>query len=301
MKSPRGSVWISLLILVFLLLGTVLVILYGKGYRFNILQGKPKLSKTGLLALTSLPDGASVYVNGELKTATNNTLDLVPGQYSITITKDGYFPWKKNVNIQKELVTQADALLYPIAPKLESITVSGVESPVLDPTHTKIAYRVASQSALHNGIYIYDMSTRSVLSLQTATKQIANDATIPFSNADISWSPDGQQIIATVSGELAPSTYLLEANQLNTTPQNVTTILPSIQAQFETDIKQKEQAQLAGLKPALKNMIAADFKIVAWSPDETKILYVASHSASLPLIIKPRLLAIDTLYEKRNI
>lgn len=299
--KTRGSVWISFLILAFLLLGTVLVILYAKGYRFNLMAGKPNLSKTGLLVTTSIPDGASVYVNDTLETATNNTLDLAPGEYTITISKDGYFPWKKNVQIQKELVTKANALLYPVAPKLESITTTGVQTPVLDPSHTKIAYLVGSQSASHNGIYVYDMNARSVLSLQTATKQIVNDSTAAFSTAAISWSPDGEQIIATISGLLGPSTYLLQANQLTVNPQNVTAILPSIQAQFEADKMQKAQSQIVGLKSALRQMIAANFTIMAWSPDDTKILYVASRSAALPLIIKPRLLAVDTLYEKRQI
>ena len=93
--ESRGSIWISLLILVFLVMGTTLAILYAKGYRFNFLSGKPTVSKTGLLVTTSIPDGAAVFVNGALKTATNNTLDLAPGQYTITISKDGYFSWKK--------------------------------------------------------------------------------------------------------------------------------------------------------------------------------------------------------------
>jgi len=100
----------------------------------------------------------------------------------VSIHKDGYFPWEKDVNIQKELVTKADALLYPVAPKLESITATGVETPVVDPSRTKIAYKVASQSAIKNGIYVYDMNTRSVLSLQSATQQVANDTLQLFLN-----------------------------------------------------------------------------------------------------------------------
>ena len=48
-------------------------------------------------------------------------------------------------------------------------------------------------------------------------------------------------------------------------------------------------------------MIANNFSILSWSPDDTKILYIASRSADLPLIIKPRLLGVDSLYEKRGI
>ena len=65
---------------------------------------------------------------------------------------------------------------------------------------------------------------------------------------------------------------------------------------LEPDKTQKTQSQVVCLKPALRQMIADNFTILAWSPDDTKILYVASQSADLPLIIKPRLLAVDTLY-----
>lgn len=304
MERSRGSALISILVLIFLTIGTILAILYAKGYRFNALnlfQGKPSLSKTGLLVVTSTPNGASVDINHNLTSATDNTIDLLPGKYTVSIHKEGYFPWEKDVYVTKELVTKADALLFPVAPKLESITTTGVESPVIDPSHTKIAYIVASQSAVKNGIYVYDMNSRSVLSLQSATKQIVNDTLSKFSESEISWSPDGEQIIATISGTIGPSTYLLEVNQLNDKPRNVTAILPSIQAQFDTDRQEKAASQVIGLKPALKKMISQNFGIVAWAPDDTKILYVASVSADLPLIIKPRLLGLDTLYERRDI
>ena len=65
--ESRGSIWISILILVFLVMGTTLAILYAKGYRFNFLSGKPNCLQTGLLVTTSIPDGAAVFVNGALK------------------------------------------------------------------------------------------------------------------------------------------------------------------------------------------------------------------------------------------
>lgn len=297
----KKQLLVSFLILIFLLVGTVGVVLYGKGYRLDFNGNKPGVSKTGLLVTTSLPDGAQVFINDNLTTATDNTIDLAPGEYDITIKKEGYFEWKKRLTVQEELVTKADALLYPLAPKLESITTTGVETPVLDPAGTKIAFRVASQSAVRNGVYIYDMNARSVLSLQTAAKQLANDTSALFSTANISWSPDGDSILATISGELGDATYLLDANQLNEAPRNITATLPSFQEQFEAEKAEKIEAQIAGLRPALKSVINKYFDIVSWSPDDTKVLYAASSSGQLPLIITPRLVGIDTMREVRDI
>jgi len=48
-------------------------------------------------------------------------------------------------------------------------------------------------------------------------------------------------------------------------------------------------------------MIADNFTIMSWSPDDTRILYTASKSAELDLQITPRLLGVDTLREVRSI
>ncbi len=297
----RKQLLISLGIFLALLLVTTLIIFYGKGYRLGFDDGKPQVSKTGLLVTTSIPDGAQVLIDGNLTTATDNTIDLLPGDYNVEIKKEGYFPWQKTLRIQKELVTKASAFLFPSAPKLESITTTGVSKPTLDPSGTKIAFRVASQSATRNGIYIYDMTARSVLSLQTAAKQIANDTSLLFSTADLSWTPDGEAIIATISGELSQSTYLLNANQLNEDPRNISAMLPAFAAEWEQEREEKQNAQIVGLKPQLKQIIADNFQIISWSPDDRKILYLASNSAELPLIVKPRLVGIDTLREVRKI
>ncbi|MBP6882486.1 MAG: PEGA domain-containing protein [Candidatus Levybacteria bacterium] len=286
-------------VLTVLIIVTIIVVFFAQGYRINVGNGTPQISKTGILVVTSKPDGAQVLINDELATATDNTLDLTPGDYTIKIIKEGYFPWEKKLKITEKLVTKADALLYPLAPKLESITTTGIIKPLLDPSNTKIAYQVASQSAAKNGIYVYDMNARAVLSLQTASRQVVSNATAPFSSANLSWSPDGLQLIATLSG--TTTTYLLNANETSTTPRNITSTLPTIQAEFAKDIIEKKQAQVAGLRKPMRDMISQNFRILSWSPDDTRILYTASQSATLPLMIKPRLLGIDTLREVRDI
>lgn len=293
---------ITLSILLFLFTGTTLVVFYGRGYRFGFEKGKLGLSGTGLLVTTSTPDGAEVFINGHLTTATNNTIDLAPSDYTVRIFKEGYFPWEKKIKIQKEVVAKAEALLFPSAPKLENITATGVENPVLDPSMTKIAYTVTSQSARKNGIYVLDMSSRPILTLQSASSQIADDTLDLFSKATLSWSPDGQELVATISAQpKTPTTYLLKANTFNQNPKDVTETLLTVQALWEKDRIEKEKSVLGTLKQDLRKIISENFRIIAWSPDETKILYEASQSATLPLIIKPRLLGTNSTPEERTI
>jgi len=110
-------------------------------------------------------------------TATDNTINLSPNTYDVKIVKEGYFSWEKNLVVKKEVVTKAEALLFPTTPKLESITSTGVENPVLDPSQTKIAYTVSSQSAsTKRGVFVLDMSSRPILTLQGDSTQIADDS-----------------------------------------------------------------------------------------------------------------------------
>ncbi len=304
MKIMRKQLLISFAILLFLALGTITVVLYGEGYRFGFGQGGPQVMGTGLLVTTSTPDGAEVFINGHLSTATNNTINLSPGTYTVEIKKDGYFSWKKKITIQKEVVTKAEATLFPLAPKLENITDSGVDKPTIDPSFTKLAYTVASQSARKNGVYVLDMSARTLLTLQSASTQIADDTIAPFSTADLTWSPDGQNILASIpsANPERPTLYILSAGGFNSSPQDVTeTFATSIKPTWDKQLQQKHAADVATLRPVLAKFVTDNWNILAWSPDETKILYQASSSATMPTIIKPPLPGTDSTPEQRTL
>ncbi|MGB9637642.1 MAG: PEGA domain-containing protein, partial [Microgenomates group bacterium] len=94
------------LILVFVLGATFLAIKYASGYRLDLTN--KTLKPTGILVVNSSPEGARVFANGKLLTATNSSLSLTPGKYSLEIKKNGFLPWKKEIVIEKELVTVAD-------------------------------------------------------------------------------------------------------------------------------------------------------------------------------------------------
>lgn len=300
-KYPmRKQLTVSALILLFLALATILVVIYGKGYRFNLKGSNAILSGTGLLVATSTPDGAQVLINGHLTTATDNTINLAPGVYDVKIFKEGYFPWQKNITIKKEVVSKADALLFPKAPKLESITNIGILSPVIDPSKTKIAYLVASQSATKNGIYILDMTSRPILTLQSASTQIANDILDYFSASTIQWSPDSKEILAT-TGKSVKTTYFLETNGLNQNPKDVTEIIASVDSSWDKLKAEKQKALMDSLPKKLKKVVLEQFNVLQWSSDETKILYEASRSAEIPLIINPPLIGTDSTPEIRSL
>ena len=298
----KRSLILSLFVLLLLGLATVLVVLYGKGYRFTRGQEGIELSGTGLLVAKSKPDGAGIFVNDHLTSATDNTINLSEGEYDIKIVKQGYFPWQKKIKIQKEVVSIADALLFSTTPKLEGITEIGVENPVIDPTRSQIAFTVASDSARKNGVYVLDISQKPILTLQSASTQIADDTVATFSKSKVSWSPDGKQLLATISADLNGSTtYLLDSRNFNQNPKDVTQTLAEVNSIWEKQQKDKEKSQTFGLNSRLKKLISDNFQIISWSEDETKILYSASPSAALSPIITPALIGTNSTQEERSI
>lgn len=302
--STRRQIIVSLIILSVLVAITSLVIMYGKGYRLFLDQGEPKVSKTGLLNLTSKPTGAQVYVNDHLTTATNGTINLTPGKYTIKIAKDGYNDWQKDFEIKREVVSNADATLYPKAPSLQSISTLGIRSTMIDPTGTKLAFNIASDSAKKNGIYIFDMTARNfpVLAGQSSATQIADDTVFPLSHAKLTWSPDGKQILARVTAEDDTTAYyLLDSTRMNDTPQDITAIYTVTLDLWKEQIAAKEAARIKSLKPDLQKFIKTNFRILSWSEDDNKILYQASQSAEMPIIKKPRLIGNNDLYEQRSL
>ena len=55
------------------------------------------------------------------------------------------------------------------------------------------------------------------------------------------------------------------------------------------------------LPKKLRVVATANFNILEWSNDDTKILYEASESASIPLIITPALIGTDSTPQTRDI
>ena len=147
----------------------------------DLVKEPPQLARTGILNASSIPRGAQVYVNDHLQTATDNSINLTPGQYTIKIAKHGYYDWQKNVELREEEVANADAVLFPKAPTLQSISTFGIESPVVDPSGTKLAFRIASESARRKGIYVLDMTRNGfpVLAGQSSSTLIVKTSSAP--------------------------------------------------------------------------------------------------------------------------
>lgn len=108
----------SKLLIVILILGsTTLLYLFLAGWRPNFIFSnnlKPtiEVKQTGMISAKSNPQGANVYLDGKLITATNNSLSgIEPGRHKLRIIKNGYMDWEKEIEVFPELVTDITAVL----------------------------------------------------------------------------------------------------------------------------------------------------------------------------------------------
>lgn len=280
-RTVVSTVIISLLVII----GTVITILYAQGYRLGDTGNAILLKETGLLSLTSKPEGARVLINGNLTTATDDTINLDEGTYEVRVEKDGYFPWIKNVDIKKGVVSNFQIRLFPSTPELDPITRSGIQNPTVDPSGRFISFTVPQGQLKNRGIYTLDMTSRPIIPFGSSTTQLVSDIEGNFSGSLLSFSPGGTEILATTSGELI-QTFLLRPNSSSQIPENVTVTLNQIQIEWNEEAEEVLEDKIRALPSRVRGFARENFTDISLSPGNEKILYEASASAQMPRFIK---------------
>ena len=257
----RNRILTLLFLLIFVPAIAVIVIRLAQGYRPDI--DTLQLQARGLLVATSELDGAQVFINGKLATATNNTLNLTPGDYLVEIKKDGYHPWQKTFPVEKELVFKTEALLFPAFPDLKPLTFTGASRPLISPDGYKVIFCVSDASAGKNGLWVLDLSSLP-LGFNRDPRQIVKSAPRgrDFAAANYSWSPDSKQILVTLSnrpgqaGQMIEENFLLDPQKLNpeTDLIDVTQQLELIKATW----KEEEKLKPGQLETAKKTLEEAE-------------------------------------------
>lgn len=283
-----------------------------EGYRPDFAE--KTLKPTGLLVATSTPEGAQLWIDHKLKSATDVTLNLPPGKYEVEIKKDGFTSWKKTLQIKKELVTQTDAYLFSTFPDLKALTFTGAADPLLSPDGQKVLFSVSQASLGKNGLWVLDLADRP-LGLSREPRQIITSpptggAGRDFTQSERQWSPDSKQILAILrdrpaspSGELTTENFLLETDRLNPAVDliDISENLVQIQNDWEEERQIRQKAQFNKLPDELTEALGQAIDNVRFSPDETKILYTATGSATIPEEIVSPLPAANTQPESRQI
>ncbi len=289
----------------------VSVILYGRGYRFD-LQNR-RVDSTGIIVATSRPNGAKIYINDQLRGATNENIILAPGEYRVRIEKEGYSPWMKTLKLKGEWVLRADAVLFPLNPSLTPISSLGVISAVRSPSGEKVIFISETGSVEKDGIYILDIS-RNPLSLTRRAKSLAFKSGFTlessFANTEFEFSADESEVLMTVSSTSSASlttkqtlshTYLLSTAESKQGPFDVTKSADSIRSAWAIEKDTQARKYFEALKGDLPQIASSSMELVQIAPDEKKFLYKAKKNATIPPIILPALPGTNQTQERRAI
>lgn len=228
-------------------------IFLAKGYTFSTKE--KRIVGTGIITVSSEPDSASVFVDGHLTTATNATISSLPTKsYNIKITKEGFIPWERSVEVKEGLVSELKVTLFPAIPTIYPLTFNGVSSPVLSPDASKLVY--VAKAGKKPGIWVWTMAKNQPIAFTRSSEphQIANSSLADLSKVSFKWSPDSKQVLATVGNQ----NFLLNADSLNTEPRDITAILQATLKGWEDDTKAKEVARIETIKDSRLKQIASD-------------------------------------------
>ena len=73
------------------------------------------------ITFTSNPEGASVLIDGEDAGETPVTTDLLAGTYEVELLKDGYEPWRQNLDVAANEPQELPEVMLEVAPGLLSL------------------------------------------------------------------------------------------------------------------------------------------------------------------------------------
>lgn len=259
----------TILTIVVIAIGAGIGVFVAKGYRFSPQDATFK--GTGIMSITSIPDQASVYLDGHLTTATNaNINSLVPKTYDVRIVKEGFIPWEKKVAVKEGLVSEIKATLFPAIPTIYPLTYNGVVNPTLSPDGEKLVFIVPG-NAKKSGIWVWTMADRPIAFARGAEPhQIAEpQAGMDFTKATFKFSPDANQVMVS----LQDRTLLLDLNSLNDPPRDITATATPTLKEWDEEVEVKDAATIQAIKDLNLRKIASSSANLSWSPDEKKFLY----------------------------
>lgn len=276
-KRKRVSILEKLLTIIIIVGVTSGLYLYTSGYRIGKGDNNAvDLSKTGMVSAKSIPDGASVFLDGKLITATNDTLPgIKAGKHQVKIEKKGFVPWTKEIEVYEELVTDITAVLVSQSPRLEPLTNTGAKHPSVSPSLSKLAY--FSTASDKPGIWIISLNETAIgLFRNTSTVAIQDTKFVKYSNGkSIQWSPDESELL--VKNENG-SYYLVSiSNNSAQTVANPEKILSDWNNLFLE--KRKLAIDKLEMDESMKQL-ALSSKAV-WAPDDKKFLYTNQNGQNL--------------------
>lgn len=160
-----------------------IVLLY-RAYGFDI-NRKGAIIQNGLTFFSSQPSPADIYVDGKLmKVKTNTRLPLPEGIYNIKLTREGYIPWERKIQLEGGKVQHYD---YPflVPTKLTSQKIASYAStPGLATQSLDKRWLLVNRPGTLLEFDLFDLKDKTV---KPATELILPETLVADSNPASKW------------------------------------------------------------------------------------------------------------------
>lgn len=244
MKEKLAKIISITTIPILLALGTTGVYLYAKGYRIDIPNGS--FEQTGVLSVNSVPKRASITFDGVEKGRTPKTISgITPGMHTVTLTKDGYFDWTMEVQVDAETLVPIETVLFLKKPVISTIFPSETDVDPEADTRKISSFHTDARNSLIVFSAILTRQEEKVLELWTypvqkrfweinvAPTKIAEfpsgilpddfEVLDPVESVEI--SPNGQKVLLHIKEATTTQYYVLESGSLNEDPKPLPELL----------------------------------------------------------------------------
>lgn len=164
------------LVVMFVVAG-IIIVLYSEGWRLDaencsltsISRCSISFQKTGAIFIETKPTGVTIKLDGKIFPDKSGLIqsgtlisNLTPKTYQVEVEKDDYLPWKKDLKVKPQLVSEAndivlvpqDIIKEPVnIPKLRGQKLEGISSD---------DKRLIIKDASSGTYYLYDLTNPSV-------------------------------------------------------------------------------------------------------------------------------------------
>jgi len=198
--------------------GALLIFLYVQGWRLDFTE--QTIKKVGVLTVESSPILASIHVGDEYKGKTNKSMTLDVDTYEVTVSKDGYYNWSKEVSILEEKSTPIYPYLIMTDFTSEEIYQSDLtlDNFWVNETNDRLILLLKDEDSLqlfqyniNRDFWVLNASPVKILDIPIEENESENTP----ENIDIQLSPSGKMAVLTITNE-TNTKYLIPTTKSST-------------------------------------------------------------------------------------
>ena len=195
------------------------IIAYSQGYRVD--WDSKRIVKTGAFSFEPRPAPVELFLDGKRKKRSNFVFqnifigNLLPKHYSVEITKEGYYTWRKILPIAPKLVTEVkNLMLFP---------TRGVTLEIADDVHNFFFSPSGKRIVLvkHNSVpqlYVYETEAKTEKFLFQAVSSLGE-----FALSNIQWNKDSTRFLFSQGGYRPKESERNPATNRTATPEFIET------------------------------------------------------------------------------